>query len=140
MPHPFAAEEITKGGTIRPDDVEWRDIPVGLLDMPVIDNAVAARRLLPGEPILVTSIGTGREVPDGWWSVPLALPDGVGAAGEVRIVTVDPPLTVDGIVVSAGEAGAFGGERVGLVAVPGEAASAIAVAAMDGTAMVLFAP
>ena len=70
VPHPFVAEEVTKGGPISADVVEWRDIPVGLLDAPLIDDAVAARRLMPGEPILVTSIGTPYEVPEGWWSVP----------------------------------------------------------------------
>jgi len=139
-PHPFAAVPITRGAPITPDMIEWRDVPAGLLEVPDLTEARAGRRLLPGEPILPTALASEAAIPDGWWSVPMVLPDGVEPGARVRVVTVDPPLAVDGIVVSATEAGAFATGRTGLIAIPGQSAAMVAAAAVDGNATVLFAP
>jgi hypothetical protein len=139
-PFPFIATAIERGRAIDGDLITWRNVPVGLLTMPSLDGAVAARRLEPGEPLLVSSIGSATDVPPDWWAVPMVLPDGVVPGSMIRVVTVDPPLTVDGIVVSVSEGGAFATGNSGLVAVPEAASSIVATAAIEGTATVLFAP
>jgi len=140
QPHPFVATAIERGNAITPEALRWREIPAGLLSAPSLQSAVAARRLEPGEPLLPSSLGTTSDVPADWWSVPMALPDGIGLGTAVRVVTLDPPLTVDGIVVSISAGGAFSTGTTGLVAVPAAASSLVAAAAIEGTATVLFSP
>jgi hypothetical protein len=70
----------------------------------------------------------------------MVLPDGVVAGSAVRIVTIDPPMSVDGVVVSVADGGAFAADRTGLVAVPEAASSAFATAAIAGTATLLISP
>jgi hypothetical protein len=138
--YPFVATPIERGSPIDGDVIRWRDVPVGLLAPPSLEGAVASRRLESGEPVLPSSIGSATDVPADWWSVPMVLPDGVVVGSAIRVVTVDPPLTVDGIVVSISEGGAFAAGNTGLVAVPEAASSVVAAAAIEGTATVLFSP
>jgi hypothetical protein len=139
-PYPFVASPIERGRPIDGDVITWRDVPVGLLSAPSLEGAVASRRLEPGEPVLLSSLGSATDVPPNWWSVPMVLPDGVAAGAVIRVVTVDPPLTVDGIVVSVSTGSAFAAGNSGLVAVPEAASSVVAAAAIEGTATVLFSP
>jgi hypothetical protein len=55
-------------------------------------------------------------------------------------VVTAPPQEIDGIVVAAGRGDLLGESEIGLVAVPAEAARIVAVAAMDGTLLVLVQP
>ncbi len=139
-PYPFVAAPIERGQPIDGETITWRDIPVGLLTAPPLEGAVASHRLEAGEPVLASSVGSVTDVPADWWSVPMVLPDGVAAGALIRVVTVDPPLTVDGIVVSVSSGDAFTPGNSGLVAVPEAASSRVAAAAIAGTATVLFSP
>lgn len=138
--HPFAANTIERGTPLEGDVIVWRQSPIGLLETPLLTGAVAGRRIEPGEPILPSSLGSAAQVPPGWWSVPMVLPDGVVAGSAVRIVTIDPPMSVDGVVVSVADGRAFAADRTGLVAVPEAATSAVATAAIAGTATLLISP
>lgn len=138
--HPFAAGPIERGTLLEEGSIEWRESPIGLLETPLLDGAVAGRRIEPGDPILPSSLGSAALVPPNWWSVPMVLPDGVIAGSAVRVITINPQLIVDGVVVSVADGGAFDVDRTGLVAVPEAAAGAVAAAAISGTATMLVSP
>lgn len=138
--HPFAARDLTKGEAVSDDAVEWRRVPAGLLDAPDLADAVAARDLAAGEPILQGSLRSGPEIPPGWWAVPLAVPASAVPGSAVRLVVLAPPLVVDGVVVRSGEAGAFGMPEAGLVAIPGADAVVVATAAARGELTILLEP
>ncbi len=137
--HPFAAQAIAAGEPVEPR-LEWRDVPAGLLPMPDVAAAVAGAPVAAGEPLLPSHLGPGFSVPAGWWSVPLALPESAGPGTGVRVIVDDPPFVTDGDVTGAAVADDFGFESAGLVAVPAEAAEAIARAAGRGGVTVLIAP
>ncbi len=139
-PYPFAARDVTAGESLDAGAVEWRQIPAGLLRQPDLTAAVAARDLAEGEPILPAVLRSVREVPDGWWAVPLAIPEQAAPGSALRLVVLDPPLVVDGVVVRAGAPGTFGVPEAGLVAVPGEDAVVVAGAAVRGELTVLVEP
>ncbi len=139
-PYPFAARDLAAGESIDAAAVEWRRIPAGLLRQPELSGAVAGLDLVAGEPILPAALRAFREIPDDWWAVPLAIPEQAALGSAVRLVVLDPPLVVDGVVVTAGSPGTFGVPEAGLVAVPGTEAVAVAGAAVRGELTVLVEP
>jgi SAF domain len=139
-PFPFAARPIAPGELIGGDDVAWRDLPVGLMEVPDLAAATASRPIGSGEPITTGSVGGDTAIPAGWWAVPLALPAAAVPGTEVRIVVIEPAATVDGVVVATGDRDLLTVADAGLVAVPGEAAEAVARAAASGGVTVLLRP
>ena len=121
-------------------EIEWRDVPRGLLPVPVLDGKVTARSLARGDPITPSALADHRPPPEDWWSVELPLPEDTTAGTAARVVVDDPPLATDAVVVSVAGGGAFGGSTTGLVAVPAQYADALARAAARGNAIVLLAP
>lgn len=134
VPHPFAAVDLPAGAEVTEEDVSFREVPAGLLD-PVTLPFVTGRPVAAGAPLLASDRAEGPPVPEGWWSIELPVPAGTGAGTEVRLVTgADDP--VPGIVVAVPAADGFA-EPVALVAVPGDAAVAVAEAAADRRVTVL---
>lgn len=125
-PHPFAVAPIGVGELVDASVVEWRDVPVGLL-APVTLPLTSDRAVAPGEPILAPSATPDTGVPTGWWALELDLPAGARPGDPVRIVAHTGVNR--GVVVEVRD-GDFG-ERTGLVAVPEDAADAVATAAAD---------
>lgn len=140
VPFPFAARALETGETIDDHAVEWRTVPRGLMNQPDLSAATAGRDIGRGEPITAAATGSGPTIPEGWWSVPVTLPASAVPGRAVRLVVTAPPQDIDGIVVAAGRDDLLGGSEIGLVAVPAEAARIVAVAAMDGTLLVLVQP
>lgn len=138
-PRPFAARDIAAGEALDEARVEWHRAPAGLLPEVVVANAVAVRAIAAGEPLTPSLVAHESPIPASWWSVELPLPSGTAPGTLARVVLVDPPAAIDGIVASVLEPGPFGGTVSGLVAVPPEHADAIARAAAAGSVRVLTA-
>lgn len=136
---PFARDEISPGDAITAS-VEWRDVPAGLLPPVETTAAVAGSPIAAGEPILPSALTPVRSVPDDWWAVPVALPASADVGTAVRLVLLDPPASVDGIVVAAGGTDAYSLADAGLVAVPPSMAEAVARAAAAGALTLLVGP
>ena len=105
-----------------------------------LTGTLAGRDIPVGEPITGSALGSGPTIPEGWWSVPVALPAAAAPGAHVRLVVTDPPLEVDGVVVAPSATELLGTVDAGLVAVPSDATRAIALAAMAGSLLVLLQP
>jgi hypothetical protein len=136
--YPFAASVIGAGDSIAAGDVTWRQIPRGLLPVASLDGAVAAHDVEPGEPLLPSSLTSTAPLPDGWWAVPLTLPDRAVPGSPLRAVMHAGAEVVDGVVVAAPAPDDY--EAVGLAAFPGETAVRVASAAMTSDVVVLLTP
>ncbi len=137
---PFARSDLPAGTFLSEGDIEWHDVPSGLLPEPLLDGKVIARSLARGDPITPSALADHRPPPEDWWSVELPLPENTVAGTAARVVVDDPPLATDAVVVSVAEGGAFDASTTGLVAVPPQFADALARAAARGNAIVLLAP
>jgi hypothetical protein len=138
--YPFAQRAIASGEPIPEDTVDWRPVPQGLMELPDLSAPIAARDLAAGEPIGPSAVAAKTVIPDEWWSVPIALPAAALPGRPVRLVLLDLQETVDGVVVAAARPDPLSLSDAGLVAVPGEHAPAVAMAAVAGTIAVLVQP
>ena len=136
-PFPFVATAVARDDPVDPADLEWRDVPVGLLGAAAVASGVATRDLAPGEPLTAGAVADV-VVPGGWWAVPVELPEGARAGTPVRLVALDPALDVEGVVAEAPAHGAFAVATPGLVAVPPDVAGIVAQAAGGGRLVVLL--
>lgn len=139
-PYPFAANGIAAGSPITDSMVEWRNLPAGAVALPDLSNPVASRDLPAGEPIVPSAVSGPSVVPAGWWAVPVALSSAAVPGSPVRLVDTVSALEADGLVVAAGTDDLMSLDPSGLVAVPPETATAVAIAAGHGTLVVLLAP
>jgi hypothetical protein len=137
---PFAAVEISAGRVIDSEDIEWRDVPTGLMPLPDLSQPTTSRHVTRGEPITASAVSSETSIPDGWWAIPVALPAIAVSGAMVRLVVVESGFSVDGIVVAASERDLLSLADAGLVAVPGDAAETVARAAADGGVTVLVRP
>ncbi|MEN8113953.1 MAG: SAF domain-containing protein [Actinomycetota bacterium] len=138
--YPFASKTISPGAPITDELVEWRPVPMGIMAMPDLSRPVASREIEAGEPIVPSAVSGETLVPEGWWSVPVALPATAEPGARVRLIGTEMPFDVEGVVVSRGTDDLFSYSDSGSVAVPPDAASNVAVAALDGTLIVLLEP
>ncbi len=138
-PFPFAAVDLVRGQPITQQEVQWREMPVGSLIMPVLDGALASTTITEGDPITVSLVSTLPPLPPGTWAVPVALPLGTGVGMTVRLVFTDGTATV-GVIVQPATEDSFGLVTDGLVAVSETVADAVAVAAAYGDLVVLIEP
>lgn len=136
----FAAEDLTRGETVQPESISWKEVPVGLFDRIDPEGAVVVRSVRRGEPFTGSSLTAHAGPADGWWSLELELPAGAAPGQPARIVVDDPALATEALVVSVSDGGAFSSMASGLVAVPGIHADAIARAASRSRVVVLLAP
>lgn len=141
VPHPFAAREIAAGEEISPLDVTWVEVPRDLL--PIVElPIVAGRKLLAGDPILPSSASPEGSIPSGWWAVEMPVPASATRGQQVRVVVASdvyeaPPFESVGIVIETLAGDAFG-QPVGLVALPENATSTIALGLVEGRVIVLL--
>jgi hypothetical protein len=138
VPFAFAASPISAGDPVTDRDITWRHVPRGLLPDAPLDGAVAAHDIEPGDPILPSSLTATAPLPDGWWAVPLALPDRAVPGSPLRAVMHGGAEVVDGVVVAAPSPDDY--EAVGLAAFPGDTAVRVAAAAMTSDVVVLLTP
>ncbi len=138
-PFPFAAIELARGQTITGDDVEWRQVPVGSLVLPNLVGATAAVAIRSGDPITTSLLSAETSLGANSWAVPVSLPVGATRGTSVKLVFADGSDVV-GVVTEPATADPLGFDSTGLVAVTGEAANAVAIAAANGDLVVLIAP
>ena len=139
VPHPFAARAIPRGETVEVDDVEWRQLPGGALPSIDVLGSTAVADIAAGDPLTSSVIGSLPPVPEGWWSVPVALPLGVPPGSKVRLSLIDG-TTAHGIVSRAATEDEFGIERAGAVAVSESDVDRVAASSAAGSIVVLVAP
>jgi SAF domain len=138
--YPFVLRTVATGESVQPDDLAWRDVPVGLL--PAASDVVgpAARSLRVGDPFIGGSVTSGSAIPEGWWVVAAPIPGSAPPGATVRLVAVDDGFAVDGIVTATGVDTGFGDVSIGSVAVPETAAVRISLAVSSDRLVVLVAP
>ena len=134
--HPFLTDEASAGTEIGSWNTEMRRVPAGLFD-PVRLPASATRPLHAGEPVLATAIGSGPQIPDGWWNIETDLPSTAALGARVRVLVGDTGRWVEGFVSAAESEDDFGGEP-GMVAVSPEDAFEVAGAAAAGSLFVMI--
>ena len=135
--HPFASEEIHAGAEIGDWNTVLKRVPAGLLD-PAVPDGVALTEIATGEPILASSLGGRNEkVPEGWWSIEMALPASARPGDAAQVVLLDAGTAVSAVVV-AGATDDPLGSGLGTVAVPGEHAADVAAAAAEGRVAIMI--
>jgi hypothetical protein len=139
-PHPFASRDLVAGEAIEADDIEWRDLPGGVLTAPDPEGTTAAVPIARGEPLTRPVLTRDVGYPDDWWAVPVVVSAAAVPGSAVRLVILEPPMTVDGVVAQPGTDDPFSLDPTGLVAVPAEVAAQVAAAAIDGNLVVLARP
>jgi len=138
---PFAAHPLRAGEALDASAVAWREVPAGLLATPDLEGAAAAVDLAAGDPLVAAVLRRGVAVPEGWWEIPVAVGAHAAPGDEVKLIIVDPPATVPGLVVGRQQGDAYSLDyRPAVVAVPGEAAALVAAAAAAGALLVAVAP
>ena len=126
---PFSVRAIGKGEEVA-DAVEWREVPAGLWPLPDLTGSVAAIPIGPGEPIFVSALTDAVRPPEGWWSVPIAIGAHAEIGDTVMLVITDPPITVPGLVLSPQHGDPYSLDfEPAVIAVPGESAALVAIAA-----------
>ena len=138
--YPFASSPIAAGAPITEADVEWRRIPDGTMALPDLSDPVAARDVPAGEPIVPSAVSGATTIPEGWWSVPAPLPATAVPGTRIHLVDTVSGFETDGIVVAAGSDDLMSYGESGMVAVPPESATPIAIAANEGTLVILLEP
>jgi len=138
--YPFASSPIAAGAPIAEADVEWRRIPDRTMALPDLSDPVAARDVPAGEPIVPSAVSGAATIPEGWWSVPTPLPATAMPGTRIHLVDTVSGFETDGIVVAAGNDDAMSYGESGMVAVPPESATLIAISANEGTLVILLEP
>jgi len=139
--HPFLITPVAAGSPITDDLLVWRPVPAGMLELPDLGGSVAAVDLAAGDPLTPSVLGSPVVAPAGWWAVPLAIGRHADAGDEVMLVTIDPALTIPGIVVEPESGDAYSLDfRPAVVAVPGDVAPLVAAAAGEGRLITVVEP
>ncbi len=139
VPYPFAAARIASGTLVTDDLIEWREVPAGSLNEPVLDAAHTTTNVAAGDPLTPSVTTRGTPIPPSWWAIPTALPPGVTAGSSVRLLLPDG-TSRQGIVATPSGTDTWGTPTWGTVAVDPQDADAVARAALTESVMVLVAP
>ncbi len=136
--HPFATVAIHPGESVGDWNVEWKAVPVGLLD-PVAPGSVAIHPVAAGNPILGSDIGDGETlIPQGWWTIEVEIGPQATIGERAMVVMLDTGTLARAVVVSASSDDPLGASR-GAVAVEPDHAAEAAMAAAEGRLAVMFA-
>lgn len=138
-PFPFAATDLSRGQPIEPDDIQWRDVPVGSMTRPQLGDPVAAVAIAEGDPIVRSLLAVAVAPPLNGWAVPIPLPVGAVAGTPVSLVFADG-TDVEGTIIRSATEDSLGFKTDGLVMVEDGDANAVALAAANGDLVVLIRP
>ena len=137
--HPFATEDIAAGAEIGDWNSRPQRVHAELLEPVILGGVVALTEIAAGEPILASSVGDREEkIPDGWWTIEMALPGGAAPGDRAQVVLLDTGSVVPAVVVTGGTDDPLG-SGVGSVAVSGEHAAEVAAATVNGRVAVMIA-
>jgi hypothetical protein len=138
-PFPFAAEDLSRGQSISPDDVQWRQVPAGSLSLPSLTGVVATVGIVAGDPIVASLVSDPMFHSPNSWAVSVPLPVGASPGSEVSLVFADG-THVAGTIIQPATEDTFGLTSDGLVTVEDGSASAVALAAANGDLVVMLRP
>jgi len=138
-PFPFAAVDLIRGQAITSEQIVWRAVPTGSLMMPSLTGVSPLVPINAGDPIVPSLVSSTPPLPPGSWAVPVSLPLGTGPGMLVKLVFVDGTAAT-GIVIRPATEDSLGLVSDGLVAVQGEMADSVALAASNGDLVVLIEP
>ena len=133
--YPFAAAVTEPGEVV---ELEWREIPAGVLGPPSDLSGVARARLEAGTPIVEGILAPIDAVPADWWALQADIPSQATIGSRVLVAIARPDSEVVGIVVAPSSATGFGGVTPGLLAIPPERAAEVAVALAEQRATLLI--
>ena len=150
---PFAGADIAVGDRPAAADVEWTDIPEGVVAQPVTRDELAGaaqfgRNVAAGDPILASDlVEQDSGVPSDWWILAMDLPFDTHPGQNVQLVVLptqglEPPAPIPAVVVrpAQNESGLFGSSAgAGQLAVPPEHAATAAAAVAENRVSVLLA-
>lgn len=135
--HPFAAETVEVGA---PPEVEWREVPAGLLASPELAGAVATHAIAAGEPITPSDVTTASSIPGGWWQLAVEVSFPMSPGASAQIVLTELGTSVPALVVRMGVSSPLRATGpIAIVAVPSEEAAAVAQAVARRSFVVLSA-
>jgi len=123
-PFPFASTAISAGTAITEDLIEWRQLPEATADI----NA--------GDPITRSVLSRTEPLPDGWWSIPIEIPNGVPVGATIRVVFPDGRAAT-GVVTQPASSDGFGVPSPGTVGFPQEVADIVAQLAATDSLVIL---
>lgn len=135
--YPFAATATEPGAVVQ---LEWREIPAGVLGPPGDLSGVAHVRLEAGTPIVVGVLAPANAVPPDWWALQAEIPSQAPVGSRVLVAIARPDSEVIGIVVAPSSSTGFGGATPGLLAIPPQHAAEVAVALAEQRATLLIQP
>ena len=141
--HWFATTDIAPGTPLTLDQFRTVQVPSGLFP-PIEPHGFARTEIYSGDPLLDGHV-TDQPVraPDNWWVIELPVPARLQVGQTVLLVVLDTEIatTVGGLAVAVDPTSdPFGGtSAIGSIAVPSEAAAAVAAAAATGNVTVLTA-
>jgi len=137
--YPFAAADLARGTALSEDTIEWKTAPSRFFLIPDLSDATASTAIAKGDPITRSVLSPSISIPDGWWSVPIALPQVTVAGATIRVVLPNGD-GVSGVVVQPATSDNFGSLETATVAFPGGVAELVAQMAALGELVVLIEP
>jgi hypothetical protein len=139
--HPFLTAPLAAGSPVTDDVVIWRPVPSDLLRVPDLEGTVAAVDLPAGEPLTDSVLASPVAAPPDWWAVPVSIGRHAAPGDDVMLVTIDPALTIPGIVLEPESGDPYSLDfRPAVVAVPGDVAPLVAAAAGEGRLVTVVRP
>ena len=139
VPYPFASQSIARGSAITEEFIEWKEVPVGAMTSPSLVGASAAVDIVAGDPVTRSMTTTTPPLPEGWWSVPIDLPQGIPAGASIRVIFPDGSAAT-GIVTQPATDDGYGISSPGTVGFPQSMADTVAQLAAVGDLVVLVEP
>ena len=138
-PFPFAATPIPAGTQITDDLIEWKPLPEGSLPAPPLAGVTATAAIDAGDPLTRSVLSQTPKLPDGWWSIPIDIPNGLPVGAAIRVVLPDGSAA-SGIVTHPASSDGFGVPTPGSVGFPESIADTVARVASAGDVVILVEP
>ena len=136
---PFAATAISAGTAITEDLVEWRPLPEGSIPVPLLSGVSATADIDAGDPLTRSVLSQTSQLPEGWWSIPIDIPNGIPVGAAVRVVLPDGSAAT-GVVTQPSSSDGFGVPSPGTVGFPAPVADTVAQFASSGSLVILVEP
>jgi hypothetical protein len=138
-PFPFAATAISAGTAITEDLIEWKSLPEGSVPIPTLSGVSATADIDAGDPLTRSVLSRMPQLPGGWWSIPIDIPNGIPVGAKIRVVLPDGSAAT-GVVTQPASNDGFGVPSPGTVGFPQSVADTVAQLASTGSLVILVEP
>ncbi len=135
--HPYLSADVEAGAVI--DQLEWREIPAGVLPS-VTDLPLVARIDLPAGTPLIPSVLGEVVPPEGWLSLVIEMPTLTAPGTRLMLLTDQTSDPVDAVVLASARDDIGYGAPTGIIAIAPDKALTVARAAASGSLTVLMVP